>query len=101
MNSIDTHTLSELEDPTLIDVREVVEFVAGHARSAINLPLSELVARANEVPQGDTVYVICESGGRSAQATEWLAAQGVDAVNVLGGTSAWRAAGLPVATEGI
>ena len=100
MNSIDTHTLSELEDPTLIDVREVVEYISGHAPVAVNLPLSELVARVAEVPRGDTVYLICESGGRSAQAAEWLAAQGIDAVNVIGGTSAWRAAGLPLATEG-
>ncbi|MGJ8722629.1 MAG: rhodanese-like domain-containing protein [Salinibacterium amurskyense] len=42
------------------------------------------------------MYVICESGGRSAQAVEWLNTQGFDAVNIEGGTSAWRNAGLPV-----
>ncbi|MDP3209538.1 MAG: rhodanese-like domain-containing protein [Rhodoglobus sp.] len=100
MNTIDTSALAALTDPTLIDVREVVEYVAGHAPAAINIPLSEFVARADEIPQGHDVYVICESGGRSAQATEWLTTQGVAAFNVLGGTSAWRAAGLPLATVG-
>ncbi|OUD88004.1 hypothetical protein BC477_08415 [Clavibacter michiganensis subsp. michiganensis] len=37
--------------------------------------------------------MICQSGGRSARATEALAARGVDAVDVEGGTSAWISAG--------
>ncbi len=98
MNSIDTSTLSGLEGAAVIDVREANEYLGGHAPAAINLPLSELVARAAEVPRDTDVYVICESGGRSAQATEWLVQQGVSAINVRGGTSAWRSAGLPLAT---
>ncbi len=77
MNTIDIRALSELEQPTLIDVREVVEYVSGHAPEAVNIPLSEFVARASEIPEGGDVYIICESGGRSAQAAEWLTAQGV------------------------
>ena len=100
MNSIDVHTLAELDELTLIDVREAYEYASGHAPTAVNLPLSELVARSSEIPRDGIVYIICESGGRSAQATEWLEAQGVMASNVLGGTSAWRAAGLPLAMEG-
>lgn len=97
MNSIDTKSLAELDDATVIDVRETYEYVGGHAPAARSIPLSELVARVTELPRDEPVYVICESGGRSAQATEWLVAQGVDAVNVLGGTAAWRSSGLPVA----
>lgn len=98
MNSIDTTTVSELEGVHLIDVREEYEYVAGHAPTAVNVPLSVFTERLAEVPRDETVYIICESGGRSAQATQWLEGQGYDAVNVLGGTSAWRAAGLPIAT---
>ncbi len=98
MNSIDVQSLAALDGVTLIDVRETHEYTGGHAPTARSLPLSELVTRVAEVPHSGPVYIICESGGRSAQATEWLTAQGVDAINVLGGTSAWRSAGLPVAT---
>ena len=100
MSSIDTRSLHELPTATVIDVREVHEYVAGHAPTAINIPLSQLVERVAEVPRGQDVYIICESGGRSAQATQWLNDQGVRAINVLGGTSAWRQAGLPVAMGG-
>ncbi|MBF8289093.1 MAG: Rhodanese-like protein [Chloroflexi bacterium] len=41
--------------------------------------------------------MICESGGRSAQATAFLLANGwQDVTNVMGGTLAWERAGLPV-----
>lgn len=96
MNTITTHTLSELTNPVVIDVREPAEYVSGHAPAAASIPLGELVARVEELDRDETVYVICESGGRSAQAVEWLNTQGFDAVNVEGGTSAWRNAGLPV-----
>lgn len=98
MNTIDTTTVSTLEGIRLIDVREEYEYVGGHAPAAVNLPLSSLVERITDVPRDTTVYVICESGGRSAQAVQWLEGQGIDAVNVLGGTSAWRNAGLPIMT---
>jgi len=37
--------------------------------------------------------VICKSGGRSARAVEFLRGQGIDAVNVAGGTLAWLETG--------
>jgi rhodanese-related sulfurtransferase len=42
------------------------------------------------------VVLVCASGGRSARAAQMLSEQGVRAVNVLGGTNAWVAAGLAV-----
>jgi rhodanese-related sulfurtransferase len=95
MNAVTTNELSELEAPILIDVREVDEYVSGHVPGAINIPLSELVGRESECGLGDTVYVICQAGGRSARACEHLSQQlnlqGVSFVNVLGGTGAWIA----------
>lgn len=95
MNAVTTNELSELDAPTLIDVREVDEYVSGHVPGAINIPLSELVGRESECGLGDTVYVICQAGGRSARACEHLSQQlnlqNVSFVNVLGGTGAWIA----------
>ena len=39
------------------------------------------------------VYVICKTGPRSLRACEFLAAPGVEAVNVAGGTLAWIRSG--------
>jgi len=99
MNVIGTKALFELTNPIIIDVREPFEYVSGHAPTAESIPLGELVSRVEELDRDNTVYVICESGGRSGQAVEWLSTQGFDAVNVDGGTSAWRNSGLPVAKD--
>jgi len=95
MNAVTTNELSELDAPILIDVREADEYVSGHVPGAINIPLSELVGRESECGLGDTVYVICQAGGRSARACEHLSQQlnlqSVSFVNVVGGTGAWIA----------
>ena len=80
----------------LIDVREPDEWDAGHAPTAVSIPMSQFVARVAEVPRGEPVYLICAAGARSAQVGEWLAAQGFEAVNVEGGMMAWAGAALPI-----
>lgn len=81
----------------LIDVREPDEFANVHATGAVNVPLSEFVTRAGEIDPDRDIYLICHSGGRSAQAAEYLEqARGWDnVINVAGGTSAWVQASLP------
>lgn len=87
-------------DGYLLDVREHDEWEAGHAPDAVHLPLSELLARAEEVPADRDVYVICRSGNRSEQAASFLNGRlGRTAVNVAGGMLAWQAAGRPMVSE--
>ena len=111
MREIDVATLHDLlgsadagpasPRPAVVDVREVHEFAGGHVPGAVNVPLSEFVDRVAEVTSlPGEVYVICESGGRSAQVTAWLGQQGHDVANVVGGTGAWRDAGYPVEAPG-
>jgi rhodanese-related sulfurtransferase len=76
----------------LIDVREQVEWDAGHAPAALLLPMSELGDRLDELPEGE-LLVICHSGARSARVVEALLHRGYDAINVAGGMVAWQAAG--------
>jgi rhodanese-related sulfurtransferase len=87
------------EDPTtpVIDVREPQEFHTGHVPGADLMPLMTVPLRHAELPKDRTVYVICHSGGRSMQACAWLAHQGYDVANVLGGTGEWAVRGLPIA----
>ncbi|QDU58739.1 rhodanese-like domain-containing protein [Aeoliella mucimassa] len=83
---------------TLIDVRTPVEFREIHVRGAMNVPLDRL--SADNVPQrseDEPLYVVCQKGGRSAQACQKLDAAGVqNIVNVEGGTMGCHAAGMPV-----
>lgn len=82
----------------VIDVRMPDEYVQMHVPGAILIPLPELGGRADEVPKGEQVYVICAVGGRSLTAAEALNNAGWDTVSVAGGTNAWVAEGRPVNT---
>lgn len=86
-------------DALVVDVRESREYRPGHVPGAVNLPLSLLPVRLPEVPKDRPVLVICQAGGRSAQATELMRAVGIDATSVTGGTGAWIEAGRPVETS--
>lgn len=81
----------------LVDVRESDEWQRGHASGAKHVPLGQLKGRLGELPPGREVLLICQSGARSASAQRVLLAQGFQATNVRGGTSAWNRAGLPIA----
>jgi len=83
----------------LLDVREDDEWTAGHAPSAVHIPLGQLGARSGEVPRDREVYVICRSGSRSAYAAQALGAAGWNAVNVSDGMQGWASVGLPMISD--
>ena len=85
-------------DPTtpVVDVRNPDEYAAGHVPGAVLMPLHTVPVRVQDLPRNRPVYLVCHSGGRSAQAAARLTQQGYDVVNVVGGTGAWAASGYPV-----
>ncbi|MEI7971086.1 MAG: rhodanese-like domain-containing protein [Actinomycetota bacterium] len=97
-------SVSELESliasgAVLIDVRESDEFASGHVPTAISIPLSTVQDRVDEFRHDGTVYVICQVGGRSMRACQFLADFDIDnLVNIAGGTTGWIALGNAVAT---
>ena len=90
-------------DALVVDVREADEWAAGHIDGALHVPMSDFVARFGEVTEavadGRRAYVMCRVGGRSAQVTQYLVQQGIDAVNVDGGMLTWDDASRPMVTE--
>jgi len=94
-------TVDELETALqsgapLIDVREPHEYVDGHVRDAVLVPLASVPAALDLFPADQRTYVICRSGARSYRACEFLVDQGLDVVNVAGGTLAWINSGRDV-----
>ncbi len=82
-----------------IDVRTPEEFAAGHAPRARNIPLDKLAASLDLLRKNEPVYVICETGRRSNEASDILIQNGFFQVfNITGGTAAWRDRGLPIQT---
>lgn len=77
--------LNQKEDITILDVREVDEFQAGHIEGALNAPLSTLDKEYEQLDSSKRYYVICQGGMRSERACQFLEAEGFDVVNVEGG----------------
>lgn len=67
---------------------------------AVNIPLSALPARTTELSATAPVYVICQSGVRSANGAESLTLVGHRALSLAGGTADWVAAGCPTVPGG-
>jgi rhodanese-related sulfurtransferase len=77
------------EDVFLLDVREAIEVEEWAYPIGVNIPLSELGDRLDEVPSDQTVVVACRSGQRSASAARALSDAGWNAENLSGGALAW------------
>lgn len=83
-----------------VDVRTTEEYAGGHAARAVNIPLDTLTANLDRLEKNEPVYLICETGNRSKKAAVLLKEAGYpNVINVTGGTSAWRAANLPIETK--
>lgn len=91
----------EVADLQVVDVRRQDEYAAGHVPGARHLPLDRLERDAAQLDPSRPTAAICAGGYRSSAATSLLERHGfADLVNVVGGTSAWLAAGHPVEKEG-
>ena len=88
---VEFQALNQKEDITILDVREVDEFQAGHIEGALNAPLSTLDKEYEQLDSSKRYYVICQGGMRSDRACQFLEAKGFDVVNVDGVMNQWKA----------
>lgn len=100
VTSVTVQELAAAKDrgDVVVDVREHYEYVSGHVPGASHIPMHTIPLRIDEFPSDQPVYLVCETGARSWQVAAFLDRHGIAAINVNGGTSAWRASGLPVTT---
>ena len=88
---VEFQALNQKEDITILDVREVDEFQAGHIEGALNAPLSTLENGYEQLDASKRYYVICQGGMRSERACEFLETKRFDVVNVEAGMNQWKA----------
>lgn len=83
----------------LVDVREPreLERVSYDIEGCINVPLSRLEQRFQEISANRQVIIACQRGNRSLAASQFLVNKGYRKVmNLRGGMSSWEHEGLPV-----
>jgi rhodanese-related sulfurtransferase/DNA-binding transcriptional ArsR family regulator len=83
---------------TVLDVRPVEEFAAGHVPGAVNIPVHELERRLGELPRRREVVAYCRGPYclMSYDAVQLLRDRGMKARRLEKGLPEWREAGLPV-----
>ena len=80
--------------PIMIDVRNPHEWEMQHLAGVKLISLHEIPAKVAELAdiKDQEIVMICRSGGRSGQATQFLANNGFTHVrNMVGGMLAWKA----------
>ncbi len=91
---INEHTLG---NAIIVDVRMPFEVRGGVVPGAVNIPMKEVSLHKDDFMKYDTVYLMCQSGGRSEMTGLLLSTDGVTQVcNVDGGIMAWKDAGYEV-----
>jgi len=79
-----------------IDVRSASEYASGHIPSAVNIPLEQIEVRLDDLQPNLPIILVCQSGKRARMVAGLLESCRKDVTVLEGGTSAWRAAGLPL-----
>jgi rhodanese-related sulfurtransferase/DNA-binding transcriptional ArsR family regulator len=82
----------------VLDVRPPEEYASGHIPGAINVPVTELKKRLNEIPTDQEIVAYCRGPYclMAFEAVAQLRKKGMKARRLENGLPEWRSAGLPV-----
>ena len=102
MEPVDRDALLKLVNEgavTVLDVRPVEEYNAGHIPGALSIPLKKLMLRLTELPHDQEIVAYCRGPYcvLSIEAVEMLRARGFQAMRLEEGIQDLRAMGFPIA----
>ena len=83
---------AEKDSVVVVDVRRDDEWVSGHVKGAIHIPIDDLMGRTDELPEDKKLLFICAAGVRSGLACEMAASMGYPPeklYNIEDGTPIW------------
>jgi rhodanese-related sulfurtransferase len=98
ITSEEAKQIIEDEKGTVIDVRAEDEYKKGHVKGAVLIPVDQMIARINELPETNKLLFICAVGARSGLACEFAASMGISEdrlFNIDDGTPTWIEKGFP------
>jgi rhodanese-related sulfurtransferase len=86
------------DEAVLVDLRDAKDYQAGHIHHAINIPLSQLPTRIDELrgSRDKAVVLIDKLGHQAAAAGRQLRRAGFRVHRLRGGMAEWQAQSLPV-----
>ncbi len=104
MEPVDREKLLELVRQgavTVLDVRPVEEFKAGHLDGALSIPLKDLQLRLSDLPRDQEIAAYCRGPYcvLSVEAVEMLRAEGFQAIRIEEGIQDFRAMGFSIAVD--
>ncbi len=91
---VQTITWSDMQDLVskgafIIDVREEAEYILEYLPGSVNIPLSQIRNRLDEIPKDQEIYVYCHVGQRGYAATRILMQHGFPVKNLDGGLKSY------------
>lgn len=99
INTTQATQLINKHNAVVVDIRDAVEFAAGHLPQAKSAPLAEVAGKAAGLAKNKShpIIVVCQTGKLSGKAHAAIKEAGYSEVYSLeGGVNAWRLAGLPL-----
>ncbi|WP_419749645.1 CoA-disulfide reductase [Terrisporobacter petrolearius] len=93
VNVIQWYEVDKLDNNNsiILDIREEFELATGVIENSINIPLTVLRHRLNEIPKNKMIYVTCQVGLRGYIACRILSQNGFDCANIDGGIKTYLA----------
>ena len=94
-NKVETISWSDMKDLAsngsfLLDIREEPEYLLGSIPGSVNIPLTVLRSRLNELPKDQEIYVYCHVGTRGYTAARMLMQNGFKVKNLDGGLKSYH-----------
>lgn len=90
ISALDAAKLTQSGEAVLLDVREDAELAICKIDGALHIPMGEIPERAEALPRGQNLIVLCHHGMRSLNVCQYLEARGfTNTINMAGGIHAW------------
>ncbi len=90
VNTVQAKQMIEAKEVEIIDVRTPEEYAAGHVPGSKLLPLQEIDNWYASLDPTKKYLMVCRSGNRSGQASNYLSGKGFTQVlNMAGGMNEW------------